>query len=395
MKYRVRALSETGRIQLYISAPTPEQAGIIVAEQGFTVLDVRPKFWLEPLLYTANSRFPLLLFTKELLTLLSSGLPLLEILLVLEERETQPFNRQIIQGVREHLRQGESLSAALSHHPDVFPAIYIASVRASEQSGDLVPALERFVAWKAQLDAVRQRVLSASLYPILLLALGGLVTLFLLGYVTPRFAGIYGDNIARLPWASRQLILLGGWIEGNGVLSGAVFLGGMVFGAWALARPGFRAYLLRQVWRIPALGERLRIFQLARFYRTMGMLLAGGTPILQALEMSSGLLAEGLKPRVLDASQRIRAGAPISDAFQEAGLSTSVASRLLRVGEQSGRMGEMMENTATFHDEDIERFLERFTRLFEPLLMAVIGGLVGLIVVLLYLPIFELAGNLD
>ena len=137
------------------------------------------------------------------------------------------------------------------------------------------------------------------------------------------------------------------------------------------------------------------MFQLTRFYRTVGMLLTGGTPILPALEMASGLLAVELRSRVAQASSHIRAGLALSEAMRLAGLTTPVAARLLLVGEKSGRMGEMMENLASFHDEETSRFIESFTRLFEPLLMAVIGLLVGGIVVLLYLPIFELAGSLE
>jgi general secretion pathway protein F len=145
---------------------------------------------------------------------------------------------------------------------------------------------------------------------------------------------------------------------------------------------------------LPLLGERLRIFQLTRFYRTVGMLLAGGITVTTALEMASGLLNPELRQRLAAAGRDIREGKATSAAMERAGLTTPVASRMLRVGEKSGRMGEMMESIAAFHDEETNRFVEWFTRLFEPLLMAAIGLIIGLIVVLLYLPIFELAGSL-
>jgi general secretion pathway protein F len=188
---------------------------------------------------------------------------------------------------------------------------------------------------------------------------------------------------------------LGVWIDAHGAAAGLGLVAGLALLAWAASRPGVRAALARQAWRLPGLGERLRVFQLTRFYRTVGMLLSGGTPILPALEMASGLLAVELRSRVALASSHIRAGQPISEAMRLAGLTTPVAARLLLVGEKSGQMGEMMENLASFHDEETSRFVESFTRLFEPLLMAVIGLLVGGIVVLLYLPIFELAGSIE
>ncbi len=394
MIFQVRALNAAGRVSLRLEAATAAEAATQARGEGLTVLAVRPDRGLNTL-FSRRTHFPLLLFTRELLALLSSGLALLEALQTLLEKETRNEPRQVLAGVLERLNQGEAFSAALSHFPEVFPPLYAASVRAAERSGDLAPALARFVAWQERVDIVRRSVISASIYPLMLMVLGGLVALFLIGFVTPRFASIYADNLERLPWASRMLMGLGVWIDAHGLAAALGFAGSLLAIAWAATRPAARAAVARQAWRLPGLGERLRVFQLTRFYRTVGMLLSGGTPILPALDMAAGLLALELRSRVAVAAGHIRAGQPISEAMQQAGLTTPVAARLLRVGEKSGQMGEMMENLASFHDEETSRFVESFTRVFEPLLMAVIGLLVGLIVVLLYLPIFELAGSIE
>jgi general secretion pathway protein F len=156
-----------------------------------------------------------------------------------------------------------------------------------------------------------------------------------------------------------------------------------------------RAAISRRVWRLPGVGEKLRVFQLTRFYRTVGMLLSGGIPVVSALAMAEGLLHPELRVRLANAAKDIREGKPTSQAMESAGLTTPVALRMLRVGERSGRMGEMMEAIAAFHDEELERAVDWFTRLVEPLLMALIGLTIGVIVVLLYMPIFELAGSLE
>jgi general secretion pathway protein F len=156
-----------------------------------------------------------------------------------------------------------------------------------------------------------------------------------------------------------------------------------------------RRPLVAALGRIPSVGERLLVYQLARFYRTVGMLLRGGTPLVPALEMTAGVLTPDLRARLAAATRRIREGASISVAMEANGLVTPVALRLLRVGERSGEMAEMMERIAVFHDEELARWVDWFTRLFEPLLMAVIGVVIGAIVVLMYLPIFELAGSLQ
>lgn len=394
MIFHVRALDAGGRVSLRLEAATAVEAATRARSEGLTVLAVRPERGLDTIL-ARRAHFPLLLFTRELLALLSSGLALIEALQTLLEKETRSEARQVLAGVLERLDQGESFSTALSHYPAVFPALYAASARAAERSGDLAAALARYVAWQERVDVVRRSVISASIYPLMLMVLGGVVALFLIGFVTPRFASIYADNLGNLPWASRVLMGLGVWIDAHGLAAALGFTGFLLVPAWIAARPSARAAVARLAWRLPGLGERLRVFQLTRFYRTVGMLLSGGTPILPALDMAAGLLAVELRARVAVASGHIRAGQPISEAMRQAGLTTPVAARLLRVGEKSGRMGEMMENLASFHDEETSRFVESFTRVFEPVLMAVIGLLVGLIVVLLYLPIFELAGSIE
>jgi len=187
----------------------------------------------------------------------------------------------------------------------------------------------------------------------------------------------------------------GEFVQAHFLQAGLLVLAVLASLVYLLTLPAVRASLGRMVWRLPSVGEHLRVFHLTRFYRTVGMLLGGGIPIVSALEMAAGLLHPELRGRLALAAADIREGKAISQSMDHAGLTTPVALRMLRVGEKSGRMGEMMEAVATFHDEETTRFVEWFTRLFEPILMAVIGVIIGMIVVLLYLPIFELAGSLE
>jgi general secretion pathway protein F len=149
------------------------------------------------------------------------------------------------------------------------------------------------------------------------------------------------------------------------------------------------------LWRIPAIGERMRVYQLARLYRTLGMLLRGGIPVVTAMGMVDGLLRPNLRERLQLAAQDIREGRPLSNVMELRNLTTPVAVRMLRVGERSGHMGEMMERIGNFYDDEIARWVDWFTRLFEPILMTGIGLVVGVVVVLMYMPIFELAGSIQ
>jgi general secretion pathway protein F len=156
-----------------------------------------------------------------------------------------------------------------------------------------------------------------------------------------------------------------------------------------------RRWIGAKLWRIPAVGSRMRLYQLARFYRTLGMLLRGGTAVVAALDMAAGLLAPALRASAEQAREAIREGRTISEAMALHGLTTPVALRMLRVGERSGRMDEMMDRIAAFLDEEIARWVDWFTRLFEPLLMAFIGLVIGAVVILMYMPVFELAGSIQ
>lgn len=395
MLFDVTALTEGRRVQMKVEAADAVDAGSQARLQGLTVLDVQPVHSLTGWARMGKERFPLNLFSRELLALLNSGLSLVEAVQTLEEKESRPLVRRVLGDVLRHLYEGEAFSAAIGHHPESFPPLYVATVRASERTSDLPQALGRYVAYQEQLEGVRKKVIAASVYPVLLLSLGLLVALFLLGYVTPRFSALYADNLDRLPFASQVLMQWGEFVQAHVLQAGLLVLAVLAGLVYLLTLPAVRAGLGRLVWRLPSVGEHLRVFHLTRFYRTVGMLLGGGIPIVSALEMASGLLHPELRGRLALAAADIREGKAISQSMDHAGLTTPVALRMLRVGEKSGRMGEMMEAVATFHDEETTRFVEWFTRLFEPILMAVIGVIIGMIVVLLYLPIFELAGSLE
>jgi general secretion pathway protein F len=213
--------------------------------------------------------------------------------------------------------------------------------------------------------------------------------------VVPRFSRIYEERAVDLPLFSKILLSWGQLVEGHGVLVLGILAAAVLGAVQALRSPAVRARIGDSLWRIPALGERMKLYQLARFYRTIGMLLRGGTPLVVALDMGGELLHPALRAPLVAARRAITEGKPVAASLDEHGLTTPVALRMLAVGEQSGNMGEMMDRAAGFHDEEIARWIDWFTRLFEPILMAAIGLVIGAIVVLMYMPIFELAGGLQ
>jgi general secretion pathway protein F len=336
-----------------------------------------------------------MLFSQELLALLQAGLNLIEAIEALSEKEQRPQVRETLKGTLRLLNEGQPLSLAMEAHPRAFPPLYVAALRASEKTGGMPEALRRYIAYQSQVEEVKKKVISASIYPAMLIIVGGLVVMFLMGFVVPRFAHIYEDMNGDMPFMSQLLLALGGFIETHGMQLLLAGVGLLAASGYLLSLRNVRAAMMQWLWRLPAIGERMRIYQLSRFYRSLGMLLIAGIPILSALGMVSGLLAPALRERMQLASEQIRQGLAISTAMEAQALSTPVALRMLRVGERSGMMGEMMGRIAAFYDEETARWVDWFTKLFEPLLMLVIGFVIGFVVLMLYMPIFDLAGSIQ
>ncbi len=392
MQFRAKALGSDNGVQTCaITAADETDARRQLGERGLQIIAITANStWGQP----KKARVPLVNFTQELVALLDAGLSLTESIETLSEKEADVAVKRTLEQIRNRLFEGQTLSTALAELPESFPALYVATVRASERSGAIREALGRYVTYQQQVDLLRKSLVNASIYPAVLAAAGILVTVFLLAYVVPRFSGIYEDLGTELPLASRMLMRWGQLLQAHGLLVFLLFCAACIGAGYVLSKPQTRASLGRQVAKIPAFGAQLRIYQLARLYRTVGMLLRGGTPAVSAFDMSSGLLSAALRPSLASATQAVREGRSIANSLQHHALTTPVAARMLRVGERSGNMGEMMERIAAFYDDELGRWVQVMTRLIEPVMMTIIGLIIGVIVVLMYFPIFELAGSI-
>jgi general secretion pathway protein F len=396
MRYRVKGVRKPSAVvSLVVEAQTPADALRLAQEQDLRVLTLRPEQRWSLSHWRAREAFPLLLFSQELTTLLNAGLALIDALESLAEKESAPEARKILAGLVRLLYEGKSLSQALGQYPWVFPALYVALVKSSEKTGAVGDALSRYVAYRSRMDEVRQKIVSASVYPLLLLVVGCGVLLFLIGYVVPRFSLVFEGLGSNLPWLSQVLLKSGLFLHAHQV---SVF-GGMLLAiitcALLLRQNRVRYALSQLIEKVPTIRRRIFIYELARFYRSLGILLQGGIPVLTAMSMVRGLLNVASRSRLDQACERIREGHALSRTLEENQLATPVSLRMLRAGEQSGNLGEMMERTADFYDEETSRWIEWFVRLFEPLLMVFIGLIIGVIVILMYIPIFELASSIQ
>jgi general secretion pathway protein F len=380
---RVLVPAQGAREQLVVAA----DAGAVAGALGVTpeqVLSVEPA--KRP--RRGARHLDLRLFAQELSTLLRAGIPLLESLTTLQETDSR--RGATLDAVTAALREGQSLSQALAAQPQDFDPMFVAVVAAAEGSGQLERALQDHAAFLAWSSALRQRLVAAAIYPALLLVAGGAVVAFLLLYVLPRFAGIFDGLAGEIPAASRWLIAFGVWASAHPLLPLAA-LALLAGAAVLLARSTAARHVgLMLLWRLPGVHRRWRVLALARLYRSLAVLIGAGVPMPTALRLAGKVLTEPLRPALAAAREAVESGRRISDALHAQGLATPVALRMLRVGEGSGEVAAMLERAASFHDEELARLAEFVARAVNPLLMLLMGVVIGGIVVLMYLPIFTL-----
>lgn len=355
------------------------------------VIDIREKGGLR--IGRRAPAFALTLFLQELSTLLQAGLVLTEALEALRDKsDTQADARHVIDAIVATMQEGRPFSAALKQHPEIFPALLIATVESSEGTGQLPVMLTRYQEYGAKVEQLRKRIVGALIYPIVVITVGFGVLMFMAFFIVPRFAAVFESmtprsaNVEAMLWWSNLLDSHGLWV-GLAMLLMPI---GLIAAAMTTR---FKRLMQRLMWKLPKLGGVCTLFALTRFYRTVGLLIVGGTPVIAALRLSRQVLPEHLHGRLSAALTAMETGVPASVVLKEQALTTSVAERLLRVGEQSGDFGGMCEHVAQFHDKTLDRAVELLSKVFEPVLMLVVGATVGAALIMLYMPIFGLADS--
>ncbi|MBE9610397.1 type II secretion system F family protein [Chitinilyticum piscinae] len=392
MRYHVKAIASGSMQELVVEAGNKQDLREQLRQKGMQLVSARPAKTLR--LSFSKKGFQLSLFTQELIALLEAGLTLIEAVETLKDKAAADEHGAVLSRLIESLYEGLPLSKVMGKMPEHFPPLYIATVGSAEKTGHLADALKRYHHYETRLQGVKKKIISALVYPLVIITIGGAIMLFLLFYVIPKFSQIYA-SMRNLPFAAEVMLWWGELVHQHGLW---LFLGiilSITMAVVLLRTPAIREKIKQAFWRLPKVAQYERLFALTRFYRTVGLLLSGGLSIVAAMELAAQLLPGSMKLALNQAITDIKTGQSVSATLPRYGLTTPVSERLLRVGEQSGELATMSERAAQFCDEELDRAIEMFTRLFEPLLMLVIGVLIGTIVFLLYMPIFELAGNMQ
>ncbi|BFU93619.1 MAG: General secretion pathway protein F [Nitrospira sp.] len=335
-----------------------------------------------------------LIFNQELLALVKAGLPVLRVWDLLIERARHSGFQQVLRMVRQDIRGGASVSEALAKHPAYFSELYIATFKAGEQSGNVADVLQRFITYLKLMIGLRQKVGKALAYPGFLILVGVGVIGFLLTYVMPTFISVYSESAKTLPAATQALIDLvtaaRAYLIPMTVSLAAVLLAGRAY----YATPAGHLTVDRMLLRAPLLGQIFVKHHTIQLARTLGTILAGGTPLVDALHITKGAVSNRyIAAGVGDAVDDIREGTTLAAALGRPGVFPKLAIEMLSVGEETGALETMLHDVAEFYEGDLDLRLTQLTTWIEPVLLLVMGVLVGGIVIVMYLPVFQMAGT--
>jgi general secretion pathway protein F len=330
--------------------------------------------------------------TRQLATLIGSGIPLMESLAALVEQTEKPAARKVWLTVQEKVREGSSLADALARYPKVFPTLYQQMIRAGEASGTLDLILVRLAEYMESQVALRSKIFSILAYPVLVLGMSGMILFFLIAFVVPKVTVIFTDLNKALPWPTVLLLTMSDLFRHYGLL--LLLLLGM--GGVALQRviqtPQGRWHYDRLSLKLPFIGRLFSIMAVARFAKTLATLLSGGVPLLTALSIVEKVVGNKvIEAAVAKARENIQEGEGIAAPLKRSGLFPLLLTNLIAVGEKSGQLEPMLEKVSTTYENEVEITVTTVTSLLGPLMILVMGGVVLFIVLAILLPIFDLS----
>ncbi len=398
MEFRCRLGTVTGEVVegVYV-AQSEAHLRRELEEKGLHVLALRPRGSLGLGGISFGQRRPtiarheFLVFNQELATLLKAGMPLVQSLDILRTRLANPVFKSVLDDVHEKVRAGTALSEAFQAHGELFPSVYTASLMAGERAGNLDAVLRRFVAYAKVIDTVRKKTISAMVYPAILITLAVALVGIIAIKVVPTFADFYNSFDAQLPWSTRMIVALSDFIRGNLLLLTIGALGAIAaFYTW-IQQPGQGARFDRAIFKLPYIGKAVHKFSTSQLARTLATLLGGGIPLVNALEIASRSTGNRHMGREMAiVAQRVREGQGFAASLLERQVVPDVAIKMIEVGESTGALQEMLNSLADFYDEEIETDVSRFVTVIEPALLIIMGLVIAVIVLALYLPLFEM-----
>lgn len=333
------------------------------------------------------------LFSRQLSTLVGAGVPIVQSLGILESQAENPDFKEVLGAVKSDIEAGLSISDALKKHPNAFPDLYCSMVKAGELGGILDTILERLTAYLESSEALKAKVKGAMMYPAIVLSICSIVTVFLMIFVIPTFKGIFASFGRDLPLPTQMLIDLSDAMKSKWYLIVAFpIVGWKGFGKFYSTPFGHR-WVDAQSLKAPVFGPILKKVAVARFTRTLGTLIKSGVPIMQALETVAQTAGNVVIAEAVNSTREsIREGGHLSDPLKKSGIFPNMVTSMISVGEETGALDIMLSKIADFYDQEVDTAVKGLTSLIEPIVIVVMGIIIGTIVIAMFMPMFEIGG---
>jgi type IV pilus assembly protein PilC len=369
-----------------------------LSQQGFLVYSVKPKDAMSLSRMLGGKKKldveKFLIFNQQFVTLFRAGLPILKCLDLLGDRLTDSKLSPFIKEIRDDVRNGSLLSDAFKRQ-QIFPAIYTTSIMAGEKSGSLGEVLERYVNYQRLALAVRKKIMLSLMYPSVLVCLVALLVVFLVTFVVPRFASLYGTTNAQLPGPTRFLMAIGEVASTYIVPAAVTFFGSIIALRFYFKTEQGQTMSDRIKMRVPVLSEIWTKYQVAQLARLLSTLLTGGIPLMQGMETAAQSVGSPLLRGALGkAQQMVKEGQPLSGALGTTRIFPPLAIDMIEVGESTGALPAMLNSVAEFYEDDVNTRMQATLSLIEPAIMIFMGCFVAFVLISLYLPIFSLAESM-
>jgi type IV pilus assembly protein PilC len=336
-----------------------------------------------------------LIFNQEMIALLKAGLPVVHSFEILLERQESAVLRRVLTDIKNRVNAGASLSDAFAEQGDSFPRLYWTSLKAGERSGEIEAVLRRYLKYQKTVMAISRKVISTLVYPAILIVLSATLISILMTFVIPRFATLYSDFDAQLPVLTVIVMSIATFLRGNilWIVSG-VGISVFLISRW-LRSPQGRRWGDAVLLKVPVVGGILRRFAITQFTRSLATLLGGGTPLVPALENAADAVGNSfVSLKVRQVIPRVREGGELWKALESTGIFTNLTLEMIKVGETSGALEEMLTSVSDFYDEEIDVRLARVISFVEPVILVVMGGVIVTILLSVYLPIFRIMSQM-
>src|SRR4051812_19478891 len=332
------------------------------------------------------------LFARQLATMLQAGIPMVQCFDIIGNGHDKPQMQKLVLAIKAEVEAGTTLHEALAKHPLYFDDLFVNLVEAGEHAGALETLLDKVATYKEKTEALKKKVKKALFYPTAVLAVAVIVTVILLIYVIPQFEALFKDFGADLPAFTQFVIKMSNGLQANGIYIGVVIAGAVyAFGYFHKRSKAMREFLDRTMLKLPVIGPILYKSAIARFARTLSTMFAAGVPLVEALESVAGATGNIVfENAVLKMRDEVATGQRLQRAMENTGLFPNMVVQMIAVGEEAGALDAMSGKVATFYEAEVDNAVDAMSSLLEPLIMAILGVLVGGMVIAMYLPIFKL-----